>query len=259
MKLHRLFIAITFALSPAILDAQEISIGSDQDTPIEERIIYNHENTLSATLHSQGWGFGFNLGRIRNIETTTRWDFEFTILRSLKQIKIVNTSLFSASSFVYGKLNDVVALRAGFGAENRIYGKPYWGGVEVRWLYEGGASLALLKPYYYTVSVIKPGNNGEYAVTVENHTYDDQSQWVEVLGKAPFKYGIDEIKFRPGAHAKLGLSFEIGTSRTRAQALEVGTVAEYYPQGLPMMAENPPERFLLTFYLSYHWGTRYNK
>ena len=259
MKLHRLFIAITFALTPAILEAQEISIGNDDNKPIEERILYNHENTLSATLHSQGFGAAFNKGRIRSIETTTRWEFELTYLRSLKQIKVVNTSLFSATSFVYGKLNDVAALRVGYGALKRIYGKPYWGGVEVRWLYEGGASLAVLKPYYYTVSVIKPGDNGEYKIVVENQTFEDPSQWVEILGKAPFKYGIDEIKLRPGIHAKTGLNFEIGTTRTKVQALEVGAVAEYYPQGLPMMAENPPERFLLTFYLSFHWGSRFNK
>lgn len=259
MKLHRLFIAITFALSPAILNAQEISIGTEQDQPIEERIIYNHETTLGATLHSQGLGLEFRKGRIRSIETTTFWEGEASYLRSLKQIKIVNTTLFSASTFVYGKLNDVVALRAGYGVEKRIFGKPYWGGVEVRWLYEGGASLALLKPYYYTVSVVKPGANGDYSIVVENHTFEDPTQWVEVLGKAPFKYGLNEIKFRPGIHAKTGLSFEIGTSRIRAQAIEVGAVGEYFPQGLPMMAENPSERFLLMFYLSYRWGSRFNK
>ena len=259
MKLRRFFIAITFALTPAILNAQEISIGNEQDKPIEERIIYNHETTLNATLHSQGLGLGFRKGRIKSIESTTFWGIELSYLRSLKQIKIVNTSLFSASSFVYGKLNDIFAIRAGYGAEKRIYGKPYWGGVEVRWIYEGGASLALVKPYYYTVSVVKPGANGEYNIVVENHTFDDPSQWVEILGKAPFKYGLNEIKFRPGAHVKTGLSFEIGTERTRAQAIEVGAVAEYFPTGLPMMAENPTDRFLLMFYLSYHWGSRYNK
>ena len=259
MKLHRLFIAITFALAPAILDAQEISIGTDQDKPIEERIIYHHESSLFAVLHTQGLGLGYSKGKIRSIETTTRWDFELSYIRPLKQIKTVSATMFSTSSFIYGKLNDVLALRAGYGAEKRIYGKPYWGGVEVRWLYEGGASLALLKPYYYLVSVIKPSENGEYSIVVETQTFDDPSQWVEILGKAPFKYGLDEIKFRPGIHAKTGLSFEFGTSRTNVQALEVGAVAECFPQGLPMMADNPIERFLLTFYLAYHWGSRFNK
>lgn len=260
MKPCRLFIAITFALTPIILEAQEISIGSDQDKPIEERIIYHHENAFDVTLHTRGLGAGFTLGKIRSTEKVTTWDFEISYLRSLKQIKIINASLFSASYFVYGKLNDVLALRAGYGAEKRIYGKPYWGGVELRWVYECGASLALLKPYYYTVSVVQPGANGTYDLVVENHSFDeDHSQWVEILGKSPFKYGLDEIKLRPGVHAKLGMCFEIGPSRANMQAIELGAVGEFYPQGLPMMAENPPERLLLTLYLAYRWGSRFNK
>lgn len=259
MRLPRLFIAITFALSPVILDAQEISIGSDQDKPIEERIIYNHETTINATIHTQGLGVGVKTGRIRSIYQSSYWDFEFSYLRSLKQIPIINTSYFSMTTFIYGKLNEVFVLRGGYGGERRIYGKPYWGGVELRWLYEGGFSLGLLKPYYYTVSVAQIGLNGEYNLVVENHTFDDESEWVEVIGKAPFGYGLDEIKLRPGIHAKTGLSFEIGSSKPRAQAIDVGAVAEYFPQGISMMAENPKEHLILTLYLSYRWGSRFNK
>ena len=259
MRLQRLFIAITFALSPVILTAQEISIGTDQDKPIEERIIYNRETTVNATIHTQGLGAGFKTGRIRSIYQSNYWDFEFSYLRSLKQIPLINTSYFTMSSFIYGKLNEVFVIRGGYGGERRIYGKPYWGGVELRWIYEGGASLGLLKPYYYTVSVAKIGQNGEYSLEVENHTFDDDVAWVQLLGKAPFSYGLNEIKVRPGIHVKSGLSFEIGASRPRAQAIDVGAVAEYFPQGIAMMADNPKEYFMLTLYLSYRWGSRFNR
>lgn len=259
MRPHRLFTAIVFALAPVILDAQEIAIGTDQDKPIEERIIYNHESTLNATLHTQGLGIGYKTGRIRSIYRSTYWDFELSYLRSLKQIPIINTSYFNVSSFIYGKLNEVFVLRGGYGSEHRIYGKPYWGGVELRWLYEGGFSLGLLKPYYYAVTVAKTGLNGEYSLELEYHTFDDDTPWVEVIGKAPFGYGWKEIKFRPGVHAKTGLSFEIGRTKPRAQAIDVGAVAEYFPQGIAMMADNPKDYFILTLYLSYRWGSRYNK
>ena len=258
MKLHRLFIAITFALTPAILDAQEIAIGTDEDKPLEERILYSRENTAHAVLNSQGFGFGGRIGRIKNIERTTYWEFEADYLRSLKQIKLVNSSLFSYSTFVFGKLNDAAVLRGGRRASHRIYGKPYWGGVELRWIYEYGASLALLKPYYYVVAVYQQTPTG-VAEVIENQKWEDTSNWIDILGKSSFKYGLNEIKLRPGIHAKGGMSFDIGTSRTRAQAIEIGAEAEYFPQGLPLMAENPPDYVFLTLYLSYHWGTRFNK
>lgn len=244
MKLSRLLVAAAFALTPVILDAQE-------------DIIYNRESTVHATVHSQGLGIGYKQGKIRDIHKTTYWDFELSYLRPLKQIKLMQ--YYSTSSFVYGKLNDVLILRAGYEEQRRIYGKPYWGGVELRWLYEAGASLALLKPYYYMVLVAKPTQDGGYVEEYDYQTFENSSLWIEILGKAPFKHGLDEIKLRPGVYVKGGMAFEIGTSRLRAQSIEVGAVVEYFPQGIPLMAQNPPSYVIPTLYLSYSWGSRYNK
>ncbi|MBO6027556.1 MAG: hypothetical protein J6P73_09970 [Bacteroidales bacterium] len=224
MKLSRLLFATSLFLAPTLLEAQDISIGNDDSKPIEERVIYSNESTLHATLHSRGLSLGYKSGKIRSIYKTTNWDFELVYYRSQKQVKLVD--LFSGATFVYGKLNDMVAFRTGYGAERRIYGKPYWGGVELRWLYEGGASLALLKPYY-----------------------PDETFW----------YGFSEIKLRPGIYARGGMCFEIGASRTHAQSIEVGTNIEYFPQGVDLMELNPTEYVFLTLYLSYNWGSRYNK
>jgi hypothetical protein len=257
LKLSRFLIAVTFALTPVILDAQEIAVGNSENRPLEERIIYNRETTLHATIHTRGLGGGVKLGNIRGIHKTTYWDFEVSYLRSLKQIKLL--TYYSSTAFVYGKLNDVLTLRGGYHVQRRIYGKPYWGGVELRWLYEAGASLALLKPYYYSVVVAKPSATGEYIQKMEYQTFEDHSQWIEIMGKAPFKQGLDEIKLRPGVYAKGGMAFEIGTNRVRAQSIEVGAMVEFFPQGIPMMAENPPDKIIPTLYLSYCWGARFNK
>lgn len=224
MKLNRLFIAINFALCPFVVEAQEIAIGNDDSQPIDERIIYNRESTMHATLHSRGLSLGYKSGKIRSIEKTTYWDFELSYIKSQKQIKLINW--YSGASLVYGKQYDMLALRGGYEVERRIYGKPYWGGIELRWLYEAGASLAFLKPY---------------------DPYES------------FWHGFGNIKLRPGIYAKGGLSFEIGSSRTRARAIEVGGMAEYFPQGVDLMAQNPTEYVIFTLYLSYHWGSRYNK
>lgn len=257
MKLRRLLIAVTFALTPAILDAQEIAVGNDDSQPLEERVIYNRESTVHATIHTRGLGFGYKYGRIRGIHKTTYWDFEVSYLRSTKQIKLMN--YYSTTSFVYGKLNDVLILRAGYEAERRIYGKPYWGGVEVRWLYEAGASLAILKPYYYAVMIAQTTATGEYEQVLDYQTFENSSQWIDIIGKAPFKQGIKEIKLRPGVYAKGGMAFEIGTGRIRAQSIEVGAMLEYFPQGIPLMANNPKAYLIPTLYLSYNWGSRFNK
>ena len=244
MKLSRFCIAVAFALTPVILDAQE-------------NIIYNRESTAHATIHTQGLGVGYKYGKIWGIHKTSYWNFEISYLRSLKQVKLAH--YYNAASFVYGKLNDVLVFRVGYEEERRIFGKPYWGGVELRWLYEAGASLAVLKPYYYYVAVAKPTLNGGYSEEYIYDTFENSSQWIDIIGKAPFKEGLNEIRIRPGVYAKGGLVFEIGTSRIRAQSIEVGAMVEYFPQGIPIMAENPPDYVIPTLYLSYSWGSRYNK
>lgn len=240
-----------------MLNAQEIAIGNDDSQPIEERVLYSHESTLHLTVNTQGLGMGYKAGRIKSIYKTTYWDFEVSYLRSLKQIKLMN--LFSTTSFVYGKMNDALVLRGGYEVSRRIYGKPYWGGVELRWLYGTGAELALLKPYYYTVVVAEQSSTGTYTQQMKYDTFDHADEWIEIVGRAPFKYGFKETKFRPGVYVKGGMELEIGSSRLRAQSIEAGALVEYFPQGIILMANNPALYLIPTLYLSYNWGSRYNK
>lgn len=258
MRIRSIILPLTLFLTPLLLDAQEISIGPDQDKPVEERILYNHQNTLQATIHTQGLGISYRTGKIQSIYKTTNWDFELSYLKPLKQIKLVNSYEFNSIPFVFGKLNEAAVLRADYEVFKRLYGKPYWGGIEIQWFYGGGASLALLKPYYYIVIVAQPTEDGEYQQVIERQTFDQSENWIEIIGKAAFKYGLDEIKIRPGLNARTGLNFEFGSSKTRYQSIEIGSVLEYFPQGIPLMAENPDQHLILSLYLSYSWGSRFN-
>lgn len=241
------------------LQAQEIDINANADKPLEERLIYNRQNTYFVSINNRGFSGGFRIGKIKNIYTTTQWEFEITSIHSMKEIKTINTSQHRMSPYIYGKLNSVFALRFGYGAEKRIYGKPYWGGVEMRWTYEAGASLAFQKPYYYYVIVYEIGSDGTYNEVTTEQTFDDKSQWRDILGRSSFFKGFDKLKLSPGIHAKTGFSFDFSKSRTRINAVNVGAVAEYYPLGISIMDSERRKMVFLTFYVSYNWGSRYNK
>jgi len=238
-----------------LLPAQNIDIQSQDDKPIDERLVYNHQNTFKIAIHSRGFGAGFKIGKIKNIHLTRNWVGEVVSLRSLKEIKTINISQYNTRAFVYGKLNYVYALRFGYGEDRRIFGKPYWGGIETWWTYEFGASLALQKPYYYYVVTYQPSENGYYE-QIEEHTFE---RGVDILGRSSFTKGLDETKFSPGIHASLGLSFEIGKSRMRAQSIDVEVKGECFPLGISIMDSERNKRFFITFMLSYNWGSRFNK
>ena len=257
--LLRLLLLTLFVACAFLLPAQNIDIQDDNSKPIEERLVYNHQNTFNAAIHSRGFGAGFKIGRIKSIHVTRNWEAEMVSLRSLKELKTINLSTYNMRAFVYGKLNYAYVLRFGYGEERRIFGKPYWGGIETRWTYEAGASLAFLKPYYYYVSIYKQLSDGTYWEIYDEQTFDNKDQWVDVLGRSAFTKGIGETKLSPGLHASLGMSFEFGKSRTRVQAINVDAKAEYFPLGVSIMDSERNKKLFLTLMLSYNWGSRFNK
>ena len=257
--LLRMLMLTLLGACPFLLSAQNIDIQSEDDKPIEERLVYNYQNTYNVAIHTRGFGAGFKIGKIKSIHVTRNWEIEAVSLRSLKELKTLNISSWNMRPFIYGKLNNVFVLRVGYGEERRIYGKPYWGGVETSWTYEGGASLAWLKPYYYYVSVYKPVGDGTYIETYDEQTFDHKDEWVDILGRSAFTKGFSESRFSPGVHASLGLSFDFSASRTRVRALHIDVKAEYFPIGVSIMDSERNKHVFLTFMLSYNWGSRFNK
>ena len=129
----RITMLMLFGACAFLLPAQEIDIQSDKDKPLEERIVYSHQNTTHIAIHSQGFAAGFSIGRVRSINRTTSWQVEAASLHALKEIKTINVSSSYTRPYIYGKLNSTFVVRVGYGADRRIFGKPYWGGIETRW------------------------------------------------------------------------------------------------------------------------------
>lgn len=256
--LLRILMLTLFGACPFLLSAQNIDIQDEDDKPIEERLVYDHQNTFHVAIHSQGFAAGFKIGRIKSIHVTRNWEAQVASLHSLKEIKTVNLTTYNTRPFVYGKLNSAYVARFGYGEERRIFGKPYWGGIETRWTYEVGASLALLKPYYYYVSVYKQLADGTFTESIEEQTFDEKDQWIDILGRARFGTGLNETRLSPGVHATAGLSFDFGKSRSRVQAINVDVKAECFPLGVSLMDSERGRRLFVTFMLSYNWGSRFN-
>jgi hypothetical protein len=79
-----------------------------------------------------------------------------------------------------------------------------------------------------------------------------------IYGRAPFINGFGEIKLYPGAYIKTGLNFEFGSLNSKIRALEAGASLELFPIAIPIMAFNPEQNLIFTFYLNFSLGKRYN-
>lgn len=226
---------------------------------IDNLIIYSNEKSGLLQAHSNGIGFGYRTGVNRTINNTRLWAFDFVTMQSPKQVKTINPYYTNSRRYVYGKVNDVFIVRAGISEKRLLNRKPYWGGVELRWLWETGASMGIEKPYYLFVIRLVPGPGGNLSYTIDTEKFNSDVSWDDIYGKAPFTRGLNEIKLRPGAYGKLGFNFEFGNVRTATRAVEVGVVADVHPFGISIMDSNTNQRLFLNFYLSYAMGKRFNK
>lgn len=154
------------------------------------------------------------------------------------------------SSYILGKVNNFYMFKIGYGRRQMIAGKPDPGTISIHWVYLGGFSAGLVKPYYLNLQ-----RNGEtkYNDTIVRDFISPNN----IIGKAPFTKGLNELKFVPGLYAKTGLHFDFASRRKGLMALEVGASGEYYTQKIMQMVGQDPKALFLNFYASLQFGKRW--
>ena len=223
---------------------------------ISDRVLLRREFAGGLILHSRGWGFHFRKGKNLSYKRSLQWEIDAVSLKSPKQIKTINPYFNNAKSYVYGKLNHVYILRAGIGIKRLLNRKPYWGGIELRFIYFGGFSLALAKPIYLYVLNYTPEDE-DYTIDIER--YNPEIHGLDnIYGRAPFTSGIENTRLHPGLYAKLGLNFEFGNYNSSIKAIETGAALDFYPFPVEIMAFNPEHSFFITFYIGISFGKRYD-
>lgn len=226
----------------------------------ENLILYQKQRTFGVVLHNLGLGVQYRTGKRITYFKTRMWEIEFVSMKSYKQVKVLNPYFTNSRRYVYGKLNDAFFLRGGMVWKKLLNRKPYWGGVELRWIYGGGVSLGIAKPYYLYVLYFYEVGDGYYTYDIKTERFDPSSQsWDDIYGRAPFTVGLSEITLHPGIYLKTSLNFEFGVQSTKIKALEIGGAIDIAPMGLSIMADNTNQIFFPTLFLNFSFGKRFNK
>ncbi len=230
----------------------------------EESLVYETEKIAHLRLHSKGISFGYSVGEIVTWYRTKYYYFDLGSLKHPKEysqnFRFFNRTLSSPSrSFIYGKINRLYALRAGVGTKRYFSEKARQRSVVVGINYEYGFSLGILKPYYLKLIRGTDGNAPENPVpekyTEENaHLFLDETS---IYGGAEFRYGLDEIKLKPGFHGKFGAHFSWGNQDNLIKAFEVGIMGDVFLSKVPLMLTEQNKPYFLNVYLSLQFGKRY--
>ena len=235
------------------------AVGQYEARPdtIPENVLLEKQWSVGALLHTNGWGIKFRKGHNVTALRQFMWEVEFSTYKSSKEVRSINPYYSDSRSYFYGKLNYVWFLRGGIGQQQILNRKPYWGGVQVSWLYYGGFSLGITKPVYLYIIHLK---NGFSDYEVREEKYNPDIHFVDnIYGRGPFLAGFSSLGLHPGVYLKTGLDFEFGVKNRQINALEVGGILDYSPIPVAIMAFNPKQSFFLTLYLSVMFGKWYNR
>lgn len=180
-------------------------------------------------------------------------ELSFSEIKHPKEIK-ANSVLpglpFQPGAYILGKINNFFQANLGYGYWKLIAGKPDQGTVSIHWVYLGGFSAGLLKPYYLDL----------YQLGTVKYSKDIQTEFISpgmIMGKSGFSKGLDEIKFVPGLFFKTGLHFDFASQPKGLMALETGVSASYYFQEIEQMVGQDPKKLFLNFYVSLQFGGKW--
>lgn len=267
--------ALFFSFAPAT--GQTINLKEEASRPLVVRKVpvkrpkpLRTELSAGLRLNSDGWSIYADKGYVRSEETKLS-DF-FYNLRVVqlefsehknpaeKKMSYLDESTGDKSkAFIYGKINNFYALKAGYGFRRLIAGKPEPGSISIHWTGIGGLALGFEKPYY--ISAFTNSSNSSF-YSEETIKYSDETKEsflneYYIIGGSSFTEGLSELKFVPGLHAKTALHFDFAAGKKSVLAVETGVNAEVYSRKVQLMARQDGRQVFVSMFASIQFGKRW--
>lgn len=206
-------------------------------------------------IHNTGWFIGARYFLNKSGDTDWLMEFDFSRNKHPKEFRNPNTAYINARPFVFGKLNDYFNVRLGGGQIRTLYDRSEKNGVEVRWNYSGGLTLALLKPVYLDFIYANPGDPN-VDVRSERATYEKFFTG-QIYGASDFSSGLNQISLQPGAYLKTGLIFDFASFNDDIRFLECGVTVDAYAKPVEIMAIETNSSIFVSFYVGLQFGGRW--
>jgi hypothetical protein len=219
-------------------------------------------------LNSDGWTLFSVRGFLSEEEHSSRYfSLDFSEKKHPKETRTQNDN-FSASypneikpiPYKYGKVNNFYQFKIGYGGSRELTGKLDKKSVVIHWVYGGGLSIGLLKPYY--LDLLVPEGN-VYVRKYQKYSEQNKESFLDlnnrgtILGGSSFTRGIGETQIKPGLHAKSGFYFDYAATRKSFFGVEIGASAELYMKEIEIMKNTKNSAFFLNFYADIRFGKRW--
>jgi hypothetical protein len=206
-------------------------------------------------LHTGGWGANIVYTKFLTNKTKRMFTLDVLNMKHSKEIKIQGYVDQNSKDFVFGKLNGLFIVRAGYGKKYTAYEKLREKGVNIFWNWNIGPSLGFLKPVYLDVVNLTP--SGRISTPLQEPYNPEKHNLGNIYGRSKGIRGLAETKITPGAFVKLGLEFEYNDDREFIKALGVGATLDIYPKEMNIMAYAKNTFIFPSLYINVLIGKRY--
>lgn len=268
----RFFLSLFLVLSISLVVSAQQQLPANQNIygAAGRGIIYDHElNFMFGIATPRNMFLGVRSGKLITFDKLRFWTASFGNIRHSRERKENRNDVLPSSNrvsraYTFGKINQLYALRIGFGMRKYLSEKARNRGVAVGYSYEFGPSLGLLKPYYleYLTGEAGTGNG----IRDIRYTGDNANEFLNqnrIFGASSWAVGLDELGIRPGVHAKASAHFGFGAYDEVSKVLEAGLMADFFLGNTDLMAEseftpgvsNPP--LFLSLFLNVQFGKRW--
>jgi len=263
-------LAALVGISSYAQDNRRISSKSDKKSEKRERIntiirqeeegdvSFRKHNVFGFKLATDGYGVLFEIGKFKTLRKTVLYQFELNEKMHPKEEKVGGSSVdfFNNSSFKFAKANNFYQFKVGYGEQYLIGGKSNKNGIAVSAIFSGGLSLGMVKPYYVDVD----DKNGAGRLRYKFSDTTPVGSAYQILGASGFTVGWNELKLKPGVHAKTALRFDYNRFNDFITAIEAGVNSEYYSSKILQMSfkgrSNIEKAFFFNAYLAIEFGRR---
>ena len=140
------------------------------------------------------------------------------------------------SGYLDGKENYLFVLRPQYGREVKLFQRNADEGIAVSGILAAGPSLGIIKPYYLEVT----SGNKTRTVPASQVNGFATATGETVTGAGGFFQGIGESKLTVGLNVKAALSFELSAFRNNTTGVEIGFLAEAFPNKIVIIPNTNP-------------------
>ena len=241
------------------------TIYAQGEIDLQPKVFYRNEWSVALMFNSNGWGANYRYGKRIDAANKRLFEVDFAYMKDPKESK---SYAREGARYVEGKKNLAFNFRFGYGKQHEVFRKHDAGGVAIRYFYNFGPSVMLLKPIYYNIEefVDLGGGWGYYEQLPEPGKYNTgwMAHNLRIHSRASFFKGFESLSVLPGAFTKFGFNFEFGKQDRVIHALEAGVIAEGFIKKVEIMDFTTPsggqtkvaknQQLFLTIFVSYRFG-----